>query len=401
MEHRTILHMDMDAFYASVEMRDNPSLRGKPLIIGALPNERGVVSTCSYEARPFGVRSGMSIKEAYRLCPQGIYMHGNHSKYRAVSHQVHKILMDYTDQIEFVALDEGYLDITHSLSLFGSAEKIGRQIKERVLNETQLTCSVGIGYNKMTAKLASEEKKPDGFFVIPNEAFFRELMKSRPVSVLPGVGRKTAASLEKQGIRCVEDLWRFTPEELERLMGVFGQALYHSSRGFDNNPVHRLGEGTAKSYGKEVTYQKDMTEIAPMESTLRLLARDLSIGLMEDDLWCLTITLKIKYNNLQLHTRSQTLASPVQNAAEIFQTAFSLLQKAPLTRPVRLLGISTSGFTNDPTYQLSLDEPKDHHEKQEKLKSSLLQLYGKYGKNIIHTGSELESRTILEEGHFD
>ena len=132
MSKRTILHMDMDAFYAAVEVRDNPELRNKPLIIGALPNERGVVSTCSYEARVYGVRSGMSIKEAYRLCPNGIYMHGNYQKYHEVSHQVHQILMDYTDQIEFVALDEGYLDITGSLTLFGGAETIGREIKQRV-----------------------------------------------------------------------------------------------------------------------------------------------------------------------------------------------------------------------------------------------------------------------------
>ena len=172
MPKRTVLHMDMDAFYASVEVRDNPDLAGKPLIIGALPNERGVVSTCSYEARPYGVRSGMSIKEAYRLCPDGIYMHGNYHKYHEVSDQVHQILMDYTDQIEFVALDEGYLDITGSLALFGGAESIGREIKRRVLETTGLTCSVGIGYNKMTAKMASEEKKTQWLLRDPRRRIF-------------------------------------------------------------------------------------------------------------------------------------------------------------------------------------------------------------------------------------
>ena len=158
----------MDAFYAAVEMRDNPSLRGKPVIIGALPHERGVVSTCSYEARQYGIHSAMSIKEAYRLCPHGIYMHGHFDKYHQASSQVHRIMADYTDQIEFVALDEGYLDITASLALFGGAARIGQDIKRRVWEETKLTCSIGIGYNMMAAKLASEEKKPDGFFVIPS-----------------------------------------------------------------------------------------------------------------------------------------------------------------------------------------------------------------------------------------
>ena len=170
---RIILHMDMDAFYASVEVHDDPSLAGKPLIIGALPSERGVVSTCSYEARPYGVRSGMSIKEAYRLCPNGIYMHGHYHRYHEVSDQVHEILLSYTDQIEFVALDEGYLDITGSTRLFGDPVHIGHEIKQRVLDVTGLTCSVGIGYNKMTAKLGSEEKKPNGFFVFESPEHFQ------------------------------------------------------------------------------------------------------------------------------------------------------------------------------------------------------------------------------------
>lgn len=400
MPRRTILHMDMDAFYASVEVRDNPDLAGKPLIIGALPNERGVVSTCSYEARPYGVHSGMSIKEAYRLCPQGIYMHGNHQKYHAVSQQIHQILMDYTDQIEFVALDEGYLDITASLTLFGGAEKIGRQIKERVLSVTGLTCSVGIGYNKMTAKMASEEKKPNGFFVIPDPDFFQALIIDRPIRVLPGIGQKTAEHLGHYHLHTVRDLLSWTPEALEKLLGVSGVELYRAARGLDDRPVLRLGEGEAKSYGKEVTYQHDMTDIVEMESTLRLLSRTLSIGLLQDGLWCYTVTLKIKYNNLQLHTRSKTLVNPVHDANQLFQTASALLRKAPLTRPVRLLGISTSSFTSEPVHQLTLGDTA-RAEKQEKLSQTLLQLYDRFGKDIIRTGGELESQKILEEHELD
>ena len=396
MSKRTILHMDMDAFYAAVEVRDNPELKGKPLIIGALPNERGVVSTCSYEARTYGVHSGMSIKEAYRLCPDGIYMHGNYQKYHSVSDQVHQILMDYTDQIEFVALDEGYLDITGSLALFGDAVTIGRQIKKRVLETTQLTCSVGIGYNKMTAKMASEEKKPNGFFVIPDEEFFRRLIIDRPIRVLPGIGPKTADHLKHYHLNTIRDLINWSETSLQKLLGVSGIELYRAARGIDDRPVLHLGDGEAKSYGKEVTYQHDMTDLIEMESTLRLLARTLSMGLMEDGLWCYTVTLKLKYNNLQLHTRSKTLTNPIHDAAQLFSTARQLLRKTPLTRPVRLLGISTSSFTNEPVHQITLSDT-EKQEKKEKLNQTLLHLYDKFGKNAIQTGGELESHKILKE----
>ncbi|MCI8633096.1 MAG: DNA polymerase IV [Lachnospiraceae bacterium] len=400
MSKRVILHMDMDAFYASVEIRDNPQLAGKPLIIGALPNERGVVATCSYEARSFGLHSGMSIKEAYRLCPHGIYMHGNSAKYHAVSQQVHQILMDYTDQIEFVALDEGYLDITGSLSLFGSAEKIGREIKQRILTTTGLTCSIGIGYNKMTAKIASEEKKPDGFFVIPDPQFFQDLIIDRPIRVLPGIGRKTAQHLTHYQLHTVRDLLNWSAEALQKLLGQHGLELYQSARGLDERPVLHLGEGEMKSYGKEVTYQHDMTDLLEMESTLRLLSRTLSIGLMRDKLWCHTVTLKIKYNNLQLHTRSKTLINPIHDAHEIYETARALLRKDALPRPVRLLGISTSSFTAQPVRQLTLEDAAQN-EKRDRLNQTLLHLYDKFGKDIIQTGGELESQKLLKERDLD
>lgn len=400
MAKRVILHMDMDAFYASVEIRDNPQLAGKPLIIGALPNERGVVATCSYEARAFGLHSGMSIKEAYRLCPQGIYMHGNSAKYHAISQQVHQILMDYTDQIEFVALDEGYLDITGSLSLFGSAEHVGREIKERILADTGLTCSIGIGYNKMTAKIASEEKKPNGFFVIPDPLFFQNLIIDRPVRVLPGIGKKTTLHLTHYQLHTVRDLLSWSADALQNLLGQHGLELYQAARGIDERPVLRLGEGEMKSYGKEVTYQHDMTDLIEMESTLRLLSRTLSIGLMQDKVWCHTVTLKIKYNNLQLHTRSKTLMNPIQDAHEIFQAASLLLRKDALSRPVRLLGISTSSFTAQPMHQLSLEDSA-RNEKRNRLNQTLLHLYDKFGKDVIQTGGELESQKILKERDLD
>ena len=201
-----IIHVDMDAFYASVEVRDNPALKGKPLIIGSLPSERGVVATCSYEARRYGVHSAMNIKEAYRRCPKGVYMHPNFEKYRAVSAQLHEIWDSYATASEAIALDEAYLDVTERAKTFDGAREIARAIKRRTLEELGLSCSVGLAYSKTAAKTASEEKKPDGYFEIPDRQAFVELMIDRDVRALYTVGAKTAEKLYSAGIRTVRDI---------------------------------------------------------------------------------------------------------------------------------------------------------------------------------------------------
>jgi len=401
-KRRVILHMDMDAFYASVEVHDDPSLKGKPLIIGALPTERGVVATCSYEARPFGVHSGQSIKEAYRLCPQGIYMHGHYDRYRQVSHQIHEILLSYTDQIQFVALDEGYLDITGSLKLFGSPEHIGREIKARVLETTGLTCSVGIGYNRMTAKLGSEEKKPDGFFAIESPEFFMEYFADRPARVIPGIGGKSAEKLSKLGLKTIKGLQGVSEDRLKTLFGEAGEYLYHACRGEGSDVIHRPEDEVAKSIGKEVTYQQDMTDRESMESTLKLLARGVSERLIRHGFWAETVTLKFKYNNLESHTRSKTLARPTRGAQEIYEVAAGLLTGVTLTKPVRLLGISTSGLTDEPVYQLNLIEEEtgtsdEQRQKREKLDETMMDLSKRFGKGMVTTGGEMLSERILKE----
>jgi len=213
----TIIHVDMDAFYAAVEVRDNPDLRGKPLIVGALPHERGVVSTCSYEARKYGVRSAMPISEAYRLCPDGIYMRPNFHKYEEASEQVHEIWNDYTDVVEYISLDEGFLDVTGSLGIFGGAEKIGHEIKCRVKSRTGLTCSIGIGYSLMSAKLASEEKKPDGYFEILTPEALINLIADRSVRIIYGVGPRTASELRQIGVHTVRDIYNRRQEVINRL----------------------------------------------------------------------------------------------------------------------------------------------------------------------------------------
>ena len=242
--NRTIIHLDMDAFFAASEVRDNPELKGKPLIIGALPSERGVVSTCSYEARKFGVHSAMNIKEAYRRCPHGIYMHGDMRKYACVSEEVHNIMLRYTDCIEFVALDEGYMDVTASLRIFGSGEKVGRQLKKEVFEKVGVTCSVGVSYCMMGAKLASEEDKPDGFFVIPDRESLVKLIHKRPVGVISGIGLKTAEKLKSMGIVTVEDLLNTSSRQLDSL-GVLGREMLKMASGNDDRQV--VADNTAKS----------------------------------------------------------------------------------------------------------------------------------------------------------
>ena len=246
---RIIIHVDMDAFYASIETRDNPALAGKPLIIGALPQERGVVATCSYEARKYGVHSAQNIKDAYRLCPQGIFMHPNRQKYQRVSEQLHEIWRSYTDILEYVALDEGYLDISLTADKFGGARAIAWKIKERTKTEVGLTCSVGIGYSMTSAKMASEEKNPDGFFEIPTPETLINLIIDRDVKVLYGVGEKTAEKLREARILTVRDVQN-NRQKVISMLGKVGQYIADLSLGIDERPVIPYDETDAKSIGR-------------------------------------------------------------------------------------------------------------------------------------------------------
>ena len=256
--NQIIIHVDMDAFYASVEMRDNSSLRGKPLIIGSMPNERGVFATCSYEARKYGIHSAMNIKEAYRRCPNGIYMHPNFDKYKAVSEQLHGIWNTYAEASEYVALDEAYLDVTKQAVTFDGAREIARTIKQRTLDELGLSCSVGVAYSKTSAKTASEEKKPNGYFEIPDEKTFVNLMIDRDVRALYTVGAKTAEKLYAAGIHTVRDVQE-KQDEVIRLLGKQGHWLTQLSFGIDNRKVEPYLPENAKSVSRELTFQEDVT----------------------------------------------------------------------------------------------------------------------------------------------
>lgn len=389
MKNKTIIHVDMDAFYASVEIRDNPNLKGKPVIIGALPDQRGVVATASYEARKYGVHSAMNIKEAYRLCPKGIYLHPNMKKYKAVSNHMHRIWLDYTDVAEFLALDEAYLDVTGSLKLFGSAEKIGREIKRRIAEELNLTCSVGIGYSMASAKFASEEDKPDGFFIVRDRKHYVSLIYNRNVSVIPFVGRKTAQKLNEAGYWKVKDILK-APEKIEKMFGsVRGRAIVEMASGIDHREITPYYKREEKSIGHEETFQEDTSDFDILANYLILFSAKLAEKIKAKHLFCQTVTVKVKYSNMKQITRSCSIESTASSAA-IRKTALELLDAVP-QKPVRLIGLTLSGFSRTKISQVTFGQDSSRSEKEEELDDTVFALKQRFGAELLKTGSELNA----------
>ena len=358
-----IIHVDMDAFYASVETRDDPSLRGKPLIIGSLPNERGVVATCSYEARSYGVHSGMNIKDAYRLCPGGIYMRPNFDKYKAVSAQLHAIWDAYASASEAIALDEAYLDVTEMAGDWDGARQIARLIKQRTLDELKLTCSVGLAYSKAAAKTASEEKKPDGYFEILSPEAFVELIRDRDVRVLYTVGSSTADKLYAAGIHTVRDIQQ-RQEDVKRLLGKQGRWITQIAFGIDERKVEPYRPEEAKSIGRELTFQRDVDNFELLKDVLFLLALNVENRARRVGLRGRGVTLKLTYADMKSITRSRSPAS-CSSAVSIRREAVRLLDKVE-KRPIRLIGVSLYNLTDEEEQQLRLEgfDEEDNREQE-------------------------------------
>ena len=348
-----IVHVDMDAFYASVEVRDNPQLAGKPLIIGSLPNERGVVATCSYEAREYGVHSAMNIKEAYRLCPNGIFMHPNFDKYKAASNQLHDIWNEYATASETIALDEAYLDVTEKAGSWEGACMIAQAIKRRALNEVGLTCSVGIGYSKTAAKTASEEKKPDGYFEIPTAEAFVNLIIDRNVRVLYTVGAKTAEKLANIGIETVRDVQN-RQDEVIRLLGKQGYWITQLAFGKDGRKVVEYRPEDAKSIGREITFQEDESDFEFLKDVLLLLSLCVQNRAARVGLYGEGVTLKITYGDMKNITRSRSVPF-CNSAATIYKNAAEILEYIE-RRPVRLIGVSINKLSGEDGRQLSFGD---------------------------------------------
>ena len=401
-----IIHVDMDAFYASVEIRDDPSLRGKPLIIGALPEERGVVATCSYEARKFGVHSAMNIKEAYRLCPQGIYMHGNFDKYRAVSEQLRKIWNDYAVRMETIALDEAYLDVTYSAGNFARAGEMAREIKDRVRKELGLTCSVGIAYSKTAAKTASEEKKPDGYFEIPTAQDFIDLMIDRDVRSLYTVGEKTAEKLNRIGIYTVRDIQERRDEILERF-GKHGKMITELAFGIDDRKVVAYRPEDTKSISREVTFQEDVEDFRLLDDVLFLLAISVERRAQKKGLRGKGISLKLTYSDMRSITRSRVVTS-ADGAGIIYPEASRMLGQVE-KRPVRLVGTGIYNLSGDEGWQMTLDDYMEETaaEKHRIVADKLAELAQRYGLDFagnldrIYSGDTLYRTIEYMRKHTD
>jgi DNA polymerase-4 len=342
MSQRKIIHIDMDAFYASVEQRDNPELRGKPIAVGGLPDNRGVVATASYEARKFGIRSAMPSKRAIQLCPELIFIAPRFAVYKTVSQQVREIFFRHTDLIEPLSLDEAYLDVTEDKQQIGSAIGIAKQIKTAIRDELQLTASAGVSINKFVAKIASDMNKPDGLtFIAPDKV--ETFMENLPVNKFHGVGKVTAEKMNALNLFTGADLKRLTEPELVRLFGKYGSFYYKIVRGIDERPVEPNRE--TKSISAEDTFLNDVSNPAEMKEQLDRLAAIVTNRLQQYELKGKTITLKIKYSDFRQLTRSYTLPAAVADQETIAATALQLLLKTDIGEAkIRLLGVGVSNF---------------------------------------------------------
>jgi DNA polymerase-4 len=348
---RKIVHVDMDAFYASVEQRDDPSLRGRPVAVGHAA-KRGVVAAASYEARKFGVRSAMPSTTALRQCPDLIFVPPRFSIYRAVSEQIRSIFADYTPLVEPLSLDEAYLDVTENLRNIPTASATAKEVRERIFAETALTASAGISYNKFLAKLASDYRKPNGQFVITPEmgpSFIEEL----PVAKFHGIGPVTADKMKALGIHTGADLRLQSLAFLQRHFGKSGNWYFAIARGEDDRLV--VPDRPRKSSGSETTFGEDLTVPAEIEAGVKAMADDVWAWCDKHQMFGQTVTIKIKYADFRHVTRSRTLQAPVVTREQLHEVSVSLVRSVyPVRMGIRLVGVSLSKFSNPVSEQLDL-----------------------------------------------
>jgi DNA polymerase-4 len=351
---RKIIHIDMDAFYASVEQRDFPEYRGKPLVVGGKPDSRGVVATASYEARQFGIRSAMSCSKAYQLCPTAIFVYPRFDAYTSVSRSIREIFSRYTDLIEPLSLDEAYLDVTEDKLGIGSAIDIARSIKDAIKNELNLTASAGVSVNKFIAKIASDMNKPDGLtFIGPSK--IKGFMEKLPVEKFFGVGKVTAAKMKAMQINTGADLKNLTEQQLVAQFGKSGKFYYKVVRGIDERPVQPHRE--TKSVGAEDTMSEDTNEDSVMHELLLQISQTVANRVEKYQLKGKTITLKIKFADFKQITRSRSFLNPINKADIIYNEAIKLLTDADIgLTKVRLLGITLSRFYDD----IEIEKPESN-----------------------------------------
>jgi len=340
---RKIVHIDMDAFFASVEQLDNPMLMGKPIAVGG-SSERGVVAAASYEARKYGVRSAMPGRQAKKLCPELIFVSSNGARYREVSEQIREIFYEYTDLVEPLSLDEAYLDVTQNKKGMDSATQIAKEIRDKIETKTKLTASAGISINKFLAKVASDYNKPNGQKTIPPEEVL-DFMEALDIKKFHGIGKITADKMYRQGIYTGADLKARTEDELMSKFGKSGQYYYNVVRGIHTSSVKPVR--IAKSVGAERTFTKNISSEIYMEKRLEEIVKALENRIGKKKVAGKTVTLKIKYSNFIIKTRSKTLPLYISDSSLILEEAKKLLYQETLQDSVRLLGISLSNFKSD------------------------------------------------------
>lgn len=342
---RVIFHLDMDHFYTAAEEREHPEYAGKPVIVGADPKEgkgRGVVHTCNYEARKFGVRSGMPISKAWKLCPEAVYSPPHFELYVQVSNRIMEIACKYADKFEQWGIDEAFLDVSSRVKNYEEAEALALQIKKEIFEKEHLTCSIGIGPNKLVAKIASDFKKPDGLTVVRDDEVEKFLA---PLSArkLLWVGRKTEKKLEDMGIRTIGELANFDPAVLAEAFGVMGTQMYLMAHGIDRSEVE--GRGEVKSISREATFEEDTSDFALVSSTLDKLSEEVHSDVLRQNLHFRTVTVKIRYENFETHTRSKTLPFITNRLQDIKKTAKNLAQAyLQFDRKIRLIGVRVSNL---------------------------------------------------------
>jgi DNA polymerase-4 len=383
----TILHIDMDAFYASVEQRDHPELRGKPVIVGGVKG-RGVVCAASYESRKFGVHSAMPISAARRLCPQGIFLPVRMSHYAEIGRQIRAIFLSFTPLVEPLSLDEAFLDVHGCESLFGPAQEIARQIKNRIRAETGLIASVGVAPNKYLAKLASDFGKPDGFVVLSPDKV-TEFLSPLPVSRIWGVGAKGEKRLHDAGIRTIGQIAALPEKVLSDRFGEMGRHIWQLANGLDDRNV--VPDREAKSVSTETTFAQDIGDRSVLRVWLLDLVDHLASRLRREGIWARTIDLKIRSSDFRTVTRSTTLTEATNLTNVIWKAAADLFERS-LTRellPVRLLGVGATKLTREPIVQGDLFD-EQRHERQEALDKTIDTIRGQFGTGSIQRGSLLD-----------
>lgn len=384
-----ILHIDMDAFYASIEERDHPGLRDKPMVVGGNPDKRGVAAAANYSARRYGIHSAMPTAQAKRLCPKLIILPPRHSYYAQVSQQIRDIFHRYTPLVEPLSLDEAFLDVKHSHLLFGNATEIGRRIKREIRDELRLTASVGIAHNKFLAKIASEAGKPDGFLEV-NPAGVQAFLDKLPVSRLWGVGKVGERSLLKHGIRTIGELRARPPALLDELFGSWGGTLWNLAHGKDDRTV--VPDHKAKSLSHETTFAEDITDIEALRGWLLDLTRQVATRLRCNHLRGRVVIVKIRFADFRTLTRSRTLPQATDVTQELWDTGMTLLmQNLPLRHcGVRLLGFSVSGFDDAESRQADLfSEPERDRNVRLDTVSDWIQT--RFGRTALKRAAELVS----------